>query len=370
QYRAAAAQEQSHPSMPAANSLRIKRPRTLQHVAKAKRLRQHKWASDTIKRRCAGTRWSEMFGKVQSQLPARQFCSQIAECISQNQVCIVRGETGSGKSSQIPQFALQMLLGAEKYMGGRVLCTQPRRISAVTIAERVSKELGDSVVGASSSLVGYQIRFDARTADENALVFCTTGVLLRILAENPLLDGISCVICDEVQERTLELDYLLIILRRLLAKRSDLKLVLMSATIDTTIFSYYFDECPVVEIPGRTFPVHNVYLENIVQMTEYCLDRTSWYAERMPFADQGSRFTTVVSGRGDSSYRLNYDASVDDIDQPADLHSSGSVFGRAFWEADHDYVSPAAWSTVKSMRTDVVNLELIHSILHGICAGN
>ncbi|KAJ1883170.1 hypothetical protein H4R99_000866 [Coemansia sp. RSA 1722] len=369
-YEAAVLQEQDSPTMPAANSLRIQRPRTLQHATKAKKLRQTKWTGDTIKKRCASAKWQATFGRVQSQLPARQHRSQIVRCILQNQVCIVRGETGSGKSSQIPQFALQLLLGAAaKYAGGRILCTQPRRISAVTIAARVSQELGDTEVGSSNSLVGHQIRFDAKAADQNALVFCTTGILLRVLAENPMLEGISCVICDEVQERTLELDYLLIILRRLLAKRANLKLILMSATIDTAIFSHYFDLCPVVEIPGRTFPVHNIYLENIVQMAEYSLDRTSWYAERRASAGLGGVFTTSVSGRGDSSYRLTHDANIDDVDLPAASDADCTAFGREVWAENQDYVSPAAWSTVNCMRTDVVNLELIHIILHGICVG-
>ncbi|KAJ2883848.1 hypothetical protein FB639_002081, partial [Coemansia asiatica] len=380
-YDASVARKQTNPSMPAANSLRIKRPRTLQHAVKAKRLRQLKWSSDTIKKRCAGNRWKEKFGKVQSQLPARQFCSPIVQCISQNRVTIVRGETGSGKSSQVPQFVLQMILGATKYSGGKILCTQPRRISAVTIAERVSQELGDSKVGTRNSLVGYQIRFDARAADQNALVFCTTGVLLRILAENPLLEGVSCVVCDEVQERTLELDYLLIVLRRLLSKRSDLKLVLMSATIDTTIFAYYFDQCPVVEIPGRTFPVHNIYLENIVQMVEYSLDKTSFYAERKSLASQRSMFVTTEFGRGDCLFQFTFDARTDQSVKTTEAavaaaateaaaNSVSSVFGREIWTENEEYVSPAAWSTVNCMRTDIVNLELIHLILHGICAGD
>ncbi|KAI8320655.1 P-loop containing nucleoside triphosphate hydrolase protein, partial [Martensiomyces pterosporus] len=214
-------------------------------------------------------------------LPSRKFRSEIVKGIAENQVLIVRGDTGCGKSTQIPQFVLEFLL-AGSYMGGRIMCTQPRRISTMSIATRVSQELADPSVGSSNSLVGYQIRFNAQSADENVLVFCTTGVLLRALADDPLLQGVSCIICDEVQERTLELDYLLVVLRGLLGKRPDLRVILMSATIDTTIFSCYFGNCPVVEIPGRTFPVKGIFLENIVQRSEYTLDINSRYAVREP----------------------------------------------------------------------------------------
>ncbi|KAI9500527.1 P-loop containing nucleoside triphosphate hydrolase protein, partial [Coemansia spiralis] len=215
-------------------------------------------------------------------LPARMFRREIIQGVMENQVIIIRGETGSGKSSQIPQFLLELLLNSA-YKGGRVICTQPRRISAMSIASRVSKELGDPALGGKDSLVGCQIRLNSQASDENALVFCTTGVLLRMLVDDPELRDVSCIICDEVQERTLELDYMLIVIRQLLPKRQDLKVILMSATIDTSIFSCYFDDCPIVEIPGRTFPVNRLFLENVVQMAEYTLESSSRYAIRTPY---------------------------------------------------------------------------------------
>ncbi|KAJ2884260.1 hypothetical protein IWW38_005448, partial [Coemansia aciculifera] len=225
-------------------------------------VRTRMWGPQTI-----GDRRKQRKALASDELPARQFGAEIRAALREHRVCIVRGETGSGKSSQVPQYAVEQMLSTGSYKGGRVLCTQPRRLSALAIATRVSQELGDAAVGGSGALVGYQIRFDARASESNALVFCTTGVLLRRLASDPDLRGVACVICDEVQERTLELDFLLILMRRLLERRRDFRLVLMSATVDADAFACYFDACPVVDIPGRAFPVASVYLPQLVHMS-------------------------------------------------------------------------------------------------------
>ncbi|KAJ2332874.1 hypothetical protein GGI00_002595, partial [Coemansia sp. RSA 2681] len=262
----------------------------------------------------------------------------ITDALRAHQVCVIRGETGSGKSSQIPQYALAQLFAsaaAGGYAGSRVLCTQPRRISAMAIASRVSQELGDTAVGVPGALVGYQIRFNARVAESNALVFCTTGVLLRMAAGDPELRGVSCIICDEVQERTLELDFLLILLRRLLPRRRDLRLVLMSATVDSSAFACYFDGCPVVDIPGRAFPVTSLYLPRLVQMSEYAMEERN-----------SSRYATAaVTG---------------------DALGVGYGFYRHLARADPEYVSPVALATLSRMRTDVVNIELVHHLLRAM----
>ncbi|KAJ2351983.1 hypothetical protein GGH92_001527, partial [Coemansia sp. RSA 2673] len=295
-------------------------------------LRAKLWGAQTVSARRDSVAWRQKFSAAQSRLPARQHRAEIMAALS-NQVCVIRGETGSGKSSQIPQYAVEHLL-SHGYKGGRVLCTQPRRISAMTIASRVSQELGDTSVGTPGSLVGYQIRFNARTSESNTLVFCTTGVLLRMAAGDPLLQGVSIIICDEVQERTLELDFLLILLRRLLPQRPDLKLILMSATIDTTAFACYFDACPVVDIPGRAFPVTSVYLPRLVQLSEYAMETNSRYATH-----------TESAGVGYTFYRH---------------------LGRD----DPEYVSPVALATIARMRTDIVNVDLIHHLLQGLNPNN
>ncbi|KAJ2840125.1 hypothetical protein FBU31_000568 [Coemansia sp. 'formosensis'] len=298
-------------------------PRAVQDSAAALRMRL--WGAQTVDARRGTAAWRQRFGAVQGRLPARQHRAAIFAGL-ESQVCVVRGETGSGKSSQIPQYAVEHLL-ARGYAGGRVLCTQPRRISAMTIASRVAQELGDTGVGAPGSLVGYQIRHDARAAPSNVLVFCTTGVLLRMAAGDPLLRGVSTIICDEVQERTLELDFLLILLRRLLPRRPDLHLILMSATIDASAFACYFDGCPVVDIPGRTFPVASLFLPRLVHLSEYAMEGNSRYATH------------------------------------AEPPGVGYAFYRHLGRDDPEYVSPVAMATVARMRTDVVNVELIHHLL-------
>ncbi|KAJ2662501.1 hypothetical protein IW148_002925 [Coemansia sp. RSA 1199] len=291
--------------------------------------RKRKWTSTTIAMRQRNDKWTLEFGAARDRLPVTQYQTTIATTFQSNQVLIVRGETGSGKSSQIPQFVLQSLLETG-YTGGRVMCTQPRRISTMAIAERVSNELGDPHIGGSSSIVGFQIRMNSKCADENALVFCTTGVLLRMLVDDPDLRSINCVICDEVQERTIEFDYLLIVLRRVLMRRPDLRLVLMSATIDVSLFSMYFDNCPVIDIPGRTFPVRDMFLEDVVHISGYALDPSSVYAAR-----EDTRRAVTADGEHVSYYG-----------------DSGMA---------------NAWRTINKMRADKVDLDLVCHLVRGMC---
>ncbi|KAJ1901237.1 hypothetical protein LPJ66_000916, partial [Kickxella alabastrina] len=323
----------------------------------ARSLRARKWSASTIAQRLSGdAKWAGRFAEAQQQLPARRFRAHIDAALAGHQVTIVRGETGSGKSSQVPQFALAQLLAQAAYAGGRVLCTQPRRISTTAIATRVSQELGDTAPGSPDALVGYQIRFDARAHDANALVFCTTGVLLRMLADDPELKDVACIICDEVQERTLELDYLLIAMRQLTKRRSgDLRLVLMSATIDTGAFARYFGGCPVVDIPGRTFPVQSVFLENVVQMSGYALEPGSRYET----ADAGLDVAGLGLGRAGLGQA---DPGLGQADPGLGLDPQPGAD-----PMDPAFVSPRAWAVVSRMRTGTVNLDLVCHVLAGIC---
>lgn len=157
-------------------------------------------------------------------LPITAYREEILEIMRNHQVLIISGETGCGKSTQVPQFlAEDLLLGSTE--GGSVVCTQPRRISAMSIANRVSTEMGDRPrsTGSRDAMVGYQIRLESKMSAENVLLFCTTGILLRRLESDKYLDGVTHVVVDEVHERTIESDFLLIILRKLLVIRTDLK---------------------------------------------------------------------------------------------------------------------------------------------------
>lgn len=143
-----------------------------------------------------------------------------------------------------------------------IICTQPRRISAISLAERVANERADKV----GNEVGYSIRGESKQSSNTKLLFCTTGVLLRMVQDNTKLVGISHVIIDEVHERGVESDFLLVLLRDVLPQQPSLRIILMSATIDATTISSYFT-CPVIEIPGFTFPVQDYYIQDVLQFT-------------------------------------------------------------------------------------------------------
>ena len=193
-------------------------------------------------------------------------------------VIVVSGLTGSGKSTQIPQIILQEELLAGRGSTTNIICTQPRRISATSIASRVSEELGEGTE--TGGLVGYQIRMESSTSDLTRLLFCTTGILLKRLESDPDLTGVNFVIMDEVHERNLDSDFLLIVMKRLMQRRSNIKLILMSATMDAEKFAEYF-ECPVIKVGGRLFDVKSYFLEDMIEMTSYILDEQSEYAKRM-----------------------------------------------------------------------------------------
>ncbi|KAG6039358.1 hypothetical protein E4U41_002830 [Claviceps citrina] len=203
------------------------------------------------------------------QLPMWQFRPHVLKAVDDNQVVIVCGETGCGKSTQVPSFLLEHELSQGKHC--KIYCTEPRRISAISLAKRVSEELGEAKgeLGTNRSLVGYSIRLEANTSRETRLVFATTGIVMRMLEGSNDLREVTHLVLDEVHERSIDSDFLLIVLKKLLVRRKDLKVVLMSATVDAERFSNYFGGAPVLNVPGRTFPVDVRYLEDAVELTGY-----------------------------------------------------------------------------------------------------
>jgi ATP-dependent RNA helicase DHX29 len=201
-----------------------------------------------------------------------QFRQQVVETVEREQVVIICGETGCGKSTQTPTFLLEHQLSQGKPC--KIYCTEPRRISAISLARRVSEELGERKqdLGSPRSLVGYSIRLEANTSRETRLVYATTGIVMRMLEGSNDLKEITHLVLDEVHERTIDSDFLLIVLKKLLARRKDLKVVLMSATVDAERFSKYLNGAPVLNVPGRTFPVRVGYLEDAVELTGYTVD--------------------------------------------------------------------------------------------------
>lgn len=189
--------------------------------------------------------------RFNEDLPISLRKEEIIESIRKNQVLILSGETGSGKTTQIPQFCL----AAGRGISGAIACTQPRRIAALSVSDRIAEELGQET-GLS---VGYQIRFQEKTSENTLIKVMTDGVLLAEVQKDRYLNAYDTIIVDEAHERSLNIDFILGILSDLLKKRRDLKVIITSATIDTRKFSEAFGGAPVIEVSGRTFPVDVIY---------------------------------------------------------------------------------------------------------------
>ncbi|XP_034402370.1 3'-5' RNA helicase YTHDC2 isoform X1 [Cyclopterus lumpus] len=206
---------------------------------------------------------SELDG-FRSSLPVHERQDEIIQLIGENRVVLVVGETGSGKTTQIPQFLLD-----ECSRNGdpcRIFCTQPRRLAAIAVAERVAAERGESV----GQTVGYHIRLESRVSPKTLLTFCTSGVLLRtLMAGDASLTTVTHVIVDEVHERDGLTDFLLTKMRDVLQKIPTLKLILSSAALDIDLFLKYFGSCPVIHLIGRQFEVKEFFLEDILTLTDF-----------------------------------------------------------------------------------------------------
>ncbi|MCP4682797.1 MAG: ATP-dependent RNA helicase HrpA [Desulfobacterales bacterium] len=185
-------------------------------------------------------------------LPISTKKDEIIKAIRKNQVTIISGDTGCGKSTQIPKMCLEAGRGIE----GKIGCTQPRRVAATTIARRVAEELGEKI----GKSLGYKIRFKDRTPRDAYIKIMTDGMLLAETQQDPYLNEYDTLIIDEAHERSLNIDLVLGILKTLLAKRRHLKLIITSATIDTEKFSRAFDAAPVIEVKGRMYPVDVEYM--------------------------------------------------------------------------------------------------------------
>ncbi len=187
-----------------------------------------------------------------SSLPIISKRYEIIDAIKKNKVVIISGATGSGKTTQIPKFCIE----AGRGIAGIIGCTQPRRIAAVNVAMRIAEELKENI-GRS---VGYKIRFDKRFLGDPFIKIMTDGILLAETQNDPFLNDYDTIIVDEAHERSLNIDFILGILRNLIKKRRDLKLIITSATIDTEKFSSAFGMAPVIEVSGRMYPVELRYV--------------------------------------------------------------------------------------------------------------
>ncbi|OAG09930.1 P-loop containing nucleoside triphosphate hydrolase protein [Paraphaeosphaeria sporulosa] len=184
-------------------------------------------------------------------LPVYKFRTQLLEAVSQNQILIVVGDTGSGKTTQMTQYLAEAGYANELMIG----CTQPRRVAAMSVAKRVAEEVGCQL----GNEVGYTIRFEDKTGPDTRIKYMTDGILQREILLDPTLGKYSCIMLDEAHERTIATDVLFGLLKKTLKRRPDMKIIVTSATLDADKFSSYFMEAPIFSIPGRTFPVEIMY---------------------------------------------------------------------------------------------------------------
>lgn len=191
--------------------------------------------------------------KIRRELPVHAQRDEFLKIYQENQIMVFVGETGSGKTTQIPQFVLFDEM--PHLLNTQVACTQPRRVAAMSVAQRVAEEM-DVKLGEE---VGYSIRFENKTSPKTILKYMTDGMLLREAMEDHDLKRYSCIILDEAHERTLATDILMGLLKQVVQRRPDLKIIIMSATLDAEKFQHYFNDAPLLAVPGRTYPVDIYY---------------------------------------------------------------------------------------------------------------
>ncbi|XP_033150642.1 putative ATP-dependent RNA helicase DHX57 [Drosophila busckii] len=296
--------------------------------------------------------------EARQELPAFGEMDRILQLIESSSVVVVSGETGCGKSTQVPQFILdnwffRALNRAERTPMPHVeiICTQPRRISAIGVAERVAAERLDRI----GQLVGYQIRLENKVSSSTRLSFCTTGILLRRLASDPLLGNVSHVIVDEVHERSEESDFLLLILKQILRERKGLKVVLMSATLNAKLFSDYFSGAPVLDIPGRTHPVQQFFLEDILELSDFVMECDTKFCRKLKKKEKELllEFADMAASGEPPGEKIN-----DEKLTLAETHLRYSEYSK---------------TTAKSiylMEPMMINPELVESVLRHIVAGD
>ncbi|KAJ2894613.1 helicase associated domain-containing protein [Zalerion maritima] len=198
-----------------------------------------------------GKRTDKTIREQRESLPVFHFRKQLVTAVRENQILIVVGETGSGKTTQLTQYLAEAGFTNQGIIG----CTQPRRVAAVSVAKRVAEEVGCNLGDA----VGYTIRFEDKTSPATRIKYMTDGMLLREILMDQELKRYSIIMLDEAHERTISTDVLFALLKLTIKRRPELKIIVTSATLDAEKFSNYFNKCPIFTIPGRTFPVEILY---------------------------------------------------------------------------------------------------------------
>lgn len=263
--------DEATPDEETASAKRFARPA----LSEGELIRKHWHLQQTFTAYLHDSRLEEL-RKKRSELPMNQYRAKVLDIVSNNPYSIIVGATGSGKTTQVPQILLEKAISDGTGGTCNIICTQPRRIAATSVARRVAEERAEKL----QETVGYHVRFDAKLPEPGGSInYCTTGILLQQLQHFPdeILDRNSHIVIDEVHERDILIDFLLILLKKGVAQRlasgkSVPKIVLMSATMDTDLFASYFGtkingehcSCPSLSVPGRTFPVKEKYLDDIL----------------------------------------------------------------------------------------------------------
>ncbi|KIK93741.1 hypothetical protein PAXRUDRAFT_12465 [Paxillus rubicundulus Ve08.2h10] len=311
----------------------------------------------------------EKLRTTRAALPIFTRSEELMTRIKDNDVMVCMAATGSGKTTQIPQLILDDYIDRGEGAHCNIICTQPRRLAALSVADRVAKERGE-VVGSGS--IGYSVRFESKLPEEHgSITFCTVGVLLRrlqtVMSEGGLtaakFDEVTHILVDEVHERDVDTDLLLVVLKRVMedrkARNIPLKVVLMSATIDPRLFQEYFlddvgNEAKVVEIPGRTFPVTKHYLDDFVgemkrqpQLGWVFKDESvsRYLAREEAYAQHSS--TAIPSPTSPSSRHLSTD---DELDLPAPLVAATISHVLQQSDSGHVLVFLPGWEEISSVQ--------------------
>lgn len=290
--------------------------RSLEHVPKDSSRNKGKYNSkrkplteeeiDVLKKEYSKRQKSSELNTMKSQrasLPAWKLQDQIVDLINSNDVVLITGETGSGKSTQVVQFLLDHLMHKGDFGNTSIICTQPRRISAIGLAERVSQErcvsCGDEV--------GYIIRGVNMTKNNTRIKFMTTGVLVRILQGDTTFLNDTIVVIDEVHERSIDTDLIIILLKNILKSVKGMKLVLMSATVNVEVFKTFFKGLKSIHIEGRTFPIKDYFLDDILVDLNFKIRKEQRNYNNMDSNDEEQYLTPTADSKFFTSGQINYD---------------------------------------------------------------
>ena len=314
----------------------------------------------------------ESIRNTRAALPVFTKSAELLQHVNEHDVTICMAATGSGKTTQIPQLILDQWIDRGEGAQCNIICTQPRRIAAISVAERVAKERGETCGRGS---VGYQVRFESKLPeDHGSITYCTTGVFLRKMqtalmetSSRRSMDDVTHIVVDEVHERDVDIDLMLVVLKRLLAERREqkkpIKIVLMSATIDATLFKKYFPDeqgrpAGVVEIPGRAYPVQKHFLDDFVPQLS-SNPQTSWvfkeesvrkYLLQELGPDTPALTLSLPSSRAPTPILKDHSRDTDDLELPIPLVALTIAHVLKKTEDGHVLVFLPGWDDISAVR--------------------